>query len=165
MLLEYESVVTAQFSRNQVSPLLHSPTKIQIHWSVSIIHLVSNSQVYILNSTPGSWRAALGHLGPGGNFSTRRRWGWGGGMVSGWLKRYIYCALYFYDDYISSASDHQSWGPGGRGSLLQRTFKPSILQTAQSLDGKAMQKYPRNTDGYKVTDDESTSHWNRCIKT
>ena len=75
----WESVVTARFSRNQVSPLLHSPIKIQIHGSVSIIHLVSNSQVYILNSTPGSWRAALGHLGPGGNFSTRRRRGWGGG--------------------------------------------------------------------------------------
>ena len=28
---------------------------------------------------------------------------------------YIYCALYFYYDYISSISDHQALDPGGWG--------------------------------------------------
>ena len=37
------------------------------------------------------------------------------GMVQG---PYIYCKLYFYYYYISSTSDHQALGPGGRRPLL-----------------------------------------------
>ena len=45
-----------------------------------------------------------------------RTWGAGDGfgMIQG---HYIYCALYFYYDYISSNSDHQALHPGRWGPL------------------------------------------------
>ena len=61
----------------------------------------------------GHWSQAFWHQGfMEDNFSTD--WGRDGlGIIQTY---YIYCALYFYDYYISSNSDHQAldlgdWGP------------------------------------------------------
>ena len=48
------------------------------------------------------------------NFSMKQGWGDGFGMIQA---HYIYCSLYFYYYYISSASDHQALDPRGWGPL------------------------------------------------
>ena len=48
------------------------------------------------------------------NFSTDRSSGDGLGVIQA---HYIYYALNFYYDYISSTSDHQALGPRGWGPL------------------------------------------------
>ena len=51
------------------------------------------------------------------NFSMDQGWGDGLGIIQ---VNYIYCALYFYNDYISSTSGHQALDPGCCGPLEQR---------------------------------------------
>ena len=51
------------------------------------------------------------------NFSMDQGWGDGFGIIQ---VNYIYCALYFYNDYISSTSGHEALDPGGCGPLEQR---------------------------------------------
>ena len=50
------------------------------------------------------------------NISVDQGWGDGFGIIQ---VSYIYCALYFCNDYISSTSDHQALDPGGCGPLEQ----------------------------------------------
>ena len=49
------------------------------------------------------------------NISVDQGWGDGFGIIQ---VSYIYCALYFCNDYISSTSDHQALDPGGCGPLV-----------------------------------------------
>ena len=72
------------------------------------------------------------------NFSSDQ--GWGGDGFRMLQVHYFYPALYFYDYYISSTSDHQALDSGGWGPLLWRCLctsasrrVPGILAKIQNL--------------------------------
>ena len=104
---------------------LNSVIRVVLLYPKSLVHILKHARS-LLRASRNLWssKAMTPKL-----FDTRdqffgrqifHRWEDGLGMIQGHC---IYCALYFYQYYISSTSDHQALDPGCWGLLLWRYWK------------------------------------------
>ena len=121
------------------SALKHFACSPKLHASCFKLQLLLScfDQTGSLTSSLRQWSPNF--LAPGtsfleDNFSSDQ--GWGGDGFRMLQVHYIYPALYFYDYYISSTSDHQALDSGGWGPLLYRCLCTSASRRVSGILAK-----------------------------
>ena len=134
-----EPCLTQQFNELSHSALKHFACSPKLHASCFKLQLLLSyfDQTGSLTSSLRQWSPNF--LAPGtsfleDNFSSDQ--GWGGDGFRMLQVHYIYPALYFYDYYISSTSDHQALDSGGWGPLLWRCLCTSASRRLSGILAK-----------------------------